>query len=148
METDRNGNLWAWWGAKGPGAVVTGSHLDSVPDGGAFDGDSMRSFLGWAGGEFSRIDAFEPDPATFARLEGFVATLPQRDRIRLHHAAIADRAGTIGFVKKLPALRTFGSSGAAAGACALGAPPAVEEIRARTVPTSTVSSSSTNTSTR
>jgi N-carbamoyl-L-amino-acid hydrolase len=37
-ETDNNGNLWAWWGPKGPGAVVTGSHLDSVPDGGAFDG--------------------------------------------------------------------------------------------------------------
>lgn len=38
VETDRNGNLWAWWGEPGPGAVVTGSHLDSVPDGGAFDG--------------------------------------------------------------------------------------------------------------
>jgi len=38
VEIDRNGNLWAWWGAKGPGAIVTGSHLDSVPDGGAFDG--------------------------------------------------------------------------------------------------------------
>ncbi|GAA3757200.1 N-carbamoyl-L-amino-acid hydrolase [Spinactinospora alkalitolerans] len=38
VETDRNGNLWAWWGAPGPDAVVTGSHLDSVPDGGAFDG--------------------------------------------------------------------------------------------------------------
>lgn len=37
-EADRNGNLWAWWGRPGPGAVVTGSHLDSVPDGGAFDG--------------------------------------------------------------------------------------------------------------
>jgi beta-ureidopropionase / N-carbamoyl-L-amino-acid hydrolase len=60
---DRNGNLWAWWepassrasGTEGSGAaaatagsagssardgtaVVTGSHLDSVPDGGAFDG--------------------------------------------------------------------------------------------------------------
>ncbi|MGH3435682.1 MAG: allantoate amidohydrolase [Sciscionella sp.] len=38
VETDRNGNLWAWWGAPGPDAVVTGSHLDSVPGGGAFDG--------------------------------------------------------------------------------------------------------------
>ncbi|MDA8369366.1 MAG: allantoate amidohydrolase [Nocardiopsaceae bacterium] len=38
VETDRNGNLWAWWGRPGPKAVVTGSHLDSVPDGGAFDG--------------------------------------------------------------------------------------------------------------
>ncbi|MEX5719559.1 allantoate amidohydrolase [Geodermatophilus maliterrae] len=37
-ERDRNGNQWAWWGAPAPGAVVTGSHLDSVPDGGAYDG--------------------------------------------------------------------------------------------------------------
>lgn len=37
-EQDRNGNLWAWWGGPGPAAVVTGSHLDSVPGGGAFDG--------------------------------------------------------------------------------------------------------------
>ena len=37
---DRAGNQWAWWGdpdADGPGLVL-GSHLDSVPDGGAFDG--------------------------------------------------------------------------------------------------------------
>lgn len=40
VTTDRCGNLWAWWGdpdGDGPG-VVTGSHLDSVPDGGAYDG--------------------------------------------------------------------------------------------------------------
>ncbi|MGJ7906845.1 allantoate amidohydrolase [Actinopolyspora sp. H202] len=40
---DGNGNLWAWWsgpGVAGPGdgAVATGSHLDSVPGGGEFDG--------------------------------------------------------------------------------------------------------------
>ncbi|GAA3668453.1 allantoate amidohydrolase [Microbacterium marinilacus] len=38
VDTDRNGNIWAWWGEPGPGAVVTGSHLDSVPGGGAHDG--------------------------------------------------------------------------------------------------------------
>ena len=38
VEVDRNGNIWAWWGAPGPDAVITGSHLDSVPGGGAFDG--------------------------------------------------------------------------------------------------------------
>ena len=39
METDRNGNIWAWWGDPATGdAVVTGSHLDSVPDGGNYDG--------------------------------------------------------------------------------------------------------------
>ncbi|NNG38138.1 allantoate amidohydrolase [Flexivirga sp. ID2601S] len=37
---DRMGNQWAWWGdpdADGPGLAI-GSHLDSVPDGGAYDG--------------------------------------------------------------------------------------------------------------
>ncbi|GAA3790352.1 allantoate amidohydrolase [Streptomyces chiangmaiensis] len=38
-EVDRNGNQWAWLGDPAASdAVVTGSHLDSVPDGGAFDG--------------------------------------------------------------------------------------------------------------
>lgn len=35
---DSVGNQWGWWGGPGPGAIVSGSHLDSVPDGGAFDG--------------------------------------------------------------------------------------------------------------
>nr|WP_246498059.1 allantoate amidohydrolase [Natronoglycomyces albus] len=38
-ETDRNGNLYAWWGDPDRGdAVLTGSHFDSVPHGGAYDG--------------------------------------------------------------------------------------------------------------
>ncbi|MEU7749359.1 allantoate amidohydrolase [Nonomuraea sp. NPDC049158] len=38
-EVDRNGNQWAWFGDPSAGdAIVTGSHLDSVPDGGAYDG--------------------------------------------------------------------------------------------------------------
>ena len=52
LVVDRNGNQWAWWGdpdTDGPG-VVTGSHLDSVPDGGAFDGP-----LGVVGG-FAAVD--------------------------------------------------------------------------------------------
>lgn len=39
VETDGNGNLWAWWGAGLPGtAFVVGSHLDSVRSGGDWDG--------------------------------------------------------------------------------------------------------------
>jgi len=62
VETDRNGNLWAWWGTPGPDAVVTGSHLDSVPGGGAYDGPL---------GVVSALDAV-------ARLQrsGFVPTRP------------------------------------------------------------------------
>ena len=37
VEADGNGNLLAWWGA-GSDAVLIGSHLDSVLDGGAYDG--------------------------------------------------------------------------------------------------------------
>jgi N-carbamoyl-L-amino-acid hydrolase len=43
VQPDRNGNLWAWWLPSGwsgepRDAFVAGSHLDSVPDGGAYDG--------------------------------------------------------------------------------------------------------------
>jgi beta-ureidopropionase / N-carbamoyl-L-amino-acid hydrolase len=41
VETDRNGIIWAWWNPSHlplRNAVVTGSHMDSVPGGGAFDG--------------------------------------------------------------------------------------------------------------
>jgi N-carbamoyl-L-amino-acid hydrolase len=54
---DRAGNQWAWWGdpdADGPGLVL-GSHLDSVPDGGAFDGP-----LGVVS-SFAALDALRAD---------------------------------------------------------------------------------------
>jgi len=45
LEVDRDpaGNLWAWWRPAGPAAaegdaVAVGSHLDTVPNGGAYDG--------------------------------------------------------------------------------------------------------------
>jgi beta-ureidopropionase / N-carbamoyl-L-amino-acid hydrolase len=41
VAADRNGIVWAWWNPKGlplRDAVLTGSHVDSVPGGGAFDG--------------------------------------------------------------------------------------------------------------
>lgn len=41
VEQDRNGILWAWWDTPSKertNAIGTGSHLDSVPGGGNFDG--------------------------------------------------------------------------------------------------------------
>ncbi|MFK4790738.1 allantoate amidohydrolase [Microbacterium sp. ZW T5_56] len=41
VETDGNGIIWAWWDVEGcdrTDVIVTGSHLDSVPGGGNFDG--------------------------------------------------------------------------------------------------------------
>jgi len=64
LETDRNGNLWAWWdppagaGPAGP-AVATGSHLDSVPDGGAYDGP-LGVVSGFAAIDLLRACGFVP----------------------------------------------------------------------------------------
>lgn len=39
VRDDGNGNLFAWWGdPEGGDAALTGSHFDSVPHGGAYDG--------------------------------------------------------------------------------------------------------------
>lgn len=38
VEEDGNGNLVAWYGSGPEPAVLTGSHFDSVPHGGAYDG--------------------------------------------------------------------------------------------------------------
>ncbi|WP_202980472.1 allantoate amidohydrolase [Microbacterium caowuchunii] len=62
VERDRNGNLWAWWGAPGPDAVVVGSHLDSVPGGGEYDGPL---------GVVSALDA-----VALLRSSGFVPSRP------------------------------------------------------------------------
>ena len=66
-ECDRNGNLWAWWDVPatadtaGPAsaAVLTGSHLDSVPDGGAYDGP-LGVVSGFAAIDLLRARGFAP----------------------------------------------------------------------------------------
>ena len=59
-ECDRNGNLWAWWGRPTPAAaVVTGSHLDSVPDGGGYDGP-LGVVSAFAAVGLLRADGFRP----------------------------------------------------------------------------------------
>jgi N-carbamoyl-L-amino-acid hydrolase len=66
-EVDRNGNQWAWLGDPAAGnAVVTGSHLDSVPDGGAFDGP-----LGVVSA-FAALDELRARGAEFTRPVGIV----------------------------------------------------------------------------
>ncbi|MFT4164830.1 MAG: allantoate amidohydrolase [Microlunatus sp.] len=67
LTTDRMGNQWAWWGDpdRSPG-IVTGSHLDSVPDGGAYDGP-----LGVVSA-FAALDALMASGFTPARPLGIV----------------------------------------------------------------------------
>jgi len=72
LTTDRMGNQWAWWGdpdaavAAGDPGVVIGSHLDSVPNGGAFDGP-----LGVVGA-LAAVDQLRHDGFAPARPVGIV----------------------------------------------------------------------------
>ena len=68
VTTDRAGNQWAWWGDPDatPG-IVTGSHLDSVPGGGAFDGP-----LGVVSG-FLALDLLQERGVTPARPLGIAS---------------------------------------------------------------------------
>ncbi len=61
LHVDRNGNQWAWWGDPTAGdALVLGSHLDSVPEGGAFDGP-LGVLSAFAAVDAVRERGLEPD---------------------------------------------------------------------------------------
>ncbi len=101
LVTDRAGNQWAWWGdpdADGPG-VVTGSHLDSVPGGGAFDGP-----LGVASA-FAALDALRAAGVAPVRPLGIV-NFSDEEGARFGLACLGSRAvtGTVG-ADRLLALR-------------------------------------------
>ena len=69
---DGNGNQCAWWGT-GTNALLIGSHLDSVPDGGAYDGP-LGVVSSFAAVDRLRAEGFTPDRpvvvANFADEEG------------------------------------------------------------------------------
>lgn len=85
VEMDRNGIIWAWSGGVGPGAVVTGSHLDSVPGGGAYDGP-----LGIA----SALAAFDHLVARGVGGRRAIAVLPEEEGSRFGLACLGSRLMT------------------------------------------------------
>lgn len=68
-----------------------------VVDVGAFDGDSLRSFLHWKGSRFQRFYALEPDPVSFRRLQEYLIRLPPdvSTRVEAMQMAAGDRPGMI-----------------------------------------------------
>jgi beta-ureidopropionase / N-carbamoyl-L-amino-acid hydrolase len=85
VETDRNGIIWAWSGGIGPGALVTGSHLDSVPGGGAFDGP-----LGVA----SALIAFDRLAARGVSQRRAIAVFPEEEGSRFGLACLGSQLMT------------------------------------------------------
>ncbi|MDQ3664056.1 MAG: allantoate amidohydrolase [Actinomycetota bacterium] len=98
VDRDGNGNVVAWWGAPAPGGVVTGSHLDSVPDGGAFDGP-LGVVSGLAAVDRMRADGVEPERpigvAVFAEEEGSRFGMPCLGSRLMTGALDADRAAEL-----------------------------------------------------
>lgn len=82
VETDRNGIIWAWSGGVGDGAIVTGSHLDSVPGGGAYDGP-----LGVA----SALVAFDLLAARGVGGRRAIAVFPEEEGSRFGVACLGSR---------------------------------------------------------
>ena len=87
VEEDRYGNLAAWWDVgSGPG-VLTGSHLDSVLDGGAYDGP-----LGVVSG-LAAIDLLRDRGVTPSRPVG-VAVFREEEGSRFPVACLGSRLAT------------------------------------------------------
>ncbi len=111
VSTDANGIIWAWWDlpdaarasgseASRDGALVSGSHLDSVPGGGAFDGP-----LGVASA-LAAFDALAAREAvgTLKRSRAFaIAVFPEEEGSRFGVACLGSRllAGAIDPAKAL-----------------------------------------------
>ena len=99
-------------------------------DCGAFDGDTLRVFLPQSRGEFRQFVGLEPDPASFAKLEEYVAGLPAavRSRVRSVHAAVGAERTTLSFA----ATGGLGSKPSSDGTFAVSCLPISEVVDAST----------------
>ncbi|MGD0702251.1 MAG: allantoate amidohydrolase [Trebonia sp.] len=114
VELDRNGNIWAYWGGRGPGTIAVGSHLDSVPGGGALDGP-----LGVASA-LSAVARLKSHGVTPSRPVA-VVTFAEEEGSRFGIACLGSKL-TAGAINPEPALRladaagtTFADAAASAG---------------------------------
>jgi len=82
-----------------------------IVDGGAYDGDSLRSLVVLHGDAFKKVIAFEPDPANFAKLGATVAALPRewRERIVTLRMALGDASDTLPMVASGTASSSMGA---------------------------------------
>jgi FkbM family methyltransferase len=82
-----------------PDDLVKPSENEVFVDCGAYDGDSLRTFLERTGSAFRQIVALEPDPLNFQGLKDFVARLPGniQSKIQLQPVAVGSRRERLRF---------------------------------------------------
>jgi FkbM family methyltransferase len=78
----------------GPAGLIRYGDDEAYVDGGSYDGDTIRLFIGRVGGRFERVYAFEPDPRTFAALTRNFIDEP---RVRPINAGLYSRTGSLRF---------------------------------------------------
>ena len=106
-----------------------------IVDGGAYDGDTIRTLIALHGERFGHVLALEPDPANFAKLAATVAALPRAARVRMdcRQLALASVPGTL-HIEVTGTASSATSASAAAGTLAVAAEP-LDALLCGAVPT-------------
>jgi FkbM family methyltransferase len=77
-----------------PKGLIAFSNGEVYVDGGSYDGDTIRTFMGRVDNRFERIYAFEPDPVTFGALQSNFSAEP---RVEAIHAGLHREKGVLRF---------------------------------------------------
>jgi len=72
------------------------STVYTLIDVGAYNGDTIQSFINNSGGEYNRIYCFEPDSSNFGNLKLYVST-EKINRITLENKGVFDSSGVVSF---------------------------------------------------
>lgn len=82
-----------------PDDVIAWRAGEVIVDGGAYDGDSLRSWIEWRSADFARWIAVEPDPANLARFRATVAAQSPdlAQRMVTHEVALGTKRGELTF---------------------------------------------------
>lgn len=85
------------WRHYFPADLLQLSPTEVFIDCGAFDGDTIRSFVALQGSAFTRVVAYEPDPLNWSKLQQTTAEFPEpvRAKIFCRPQAIGSRAETV-----------------------------------------------------
>ena len=73
-------------------AILTGSYVDC----GAFNGDSVKAFINFAGDSYKKIFAIEADPKNFAKMENLVREKNYKN-VELINCGVWNEKGSITF---------------------------------------------------
>lgn len=96
-----------------PSELVAETEQEVLVDCGAFDGDSIRSFIR-RGQDFQHLYALEPDAVNLDRLHAFLSSLPEaiRNKVTVWPYAVGDRDEQVNFVQTHDVASRVSSTGA------------------------------------